>query len=80
MNSKRGRITTILPEATNSVFCLLIHQSIQKSQTQHPSVPEILKSRPSAVHGHLNHICKKKLVVERLKWYLRTACHCVYVA
>ena len=54
--------------------------TIQKSQTPHPSFPEILKSRPSAVHGHLNHICKKKLVVEGLKWYLRTACHCVYVA
>ena len=56
--------------------------TIQKSQTPHPSFPEILKSRPSAVHTARSPqpYLQKKLVVEDLKWYLRTACHCVYVA
>ena len=58
--------------------------TIQKSQTPPPSFPEILKSRPSAVHTARSP--KPYLQKEgggrrsEVKWYLRTACDCVYVA
>ena len=53
------------------IYCInTLHYTIQKSRTPHPSFPEILKSRPSAVHTARSPqpYLQKKLVVERLKW------------